>query len=127
MVWADNKFVTMLATTYHSSEVEHVRRWTESAGDRLPYPCLRYLKLYAERMNKVDLLNKDIATMRIGMGKCRLRWQVISPDFHLISRNLLTSPLAPPSALALLQLAHPCHWCARHPGGVARTLPARGA
>ena len=47
-LWRDNRYVTMLATTFFSAVLTTVERWTRSVGARIPRPCTLALKMYCK-------------------------------------------------------------------------------
>lgn len=74
-LWRDSKWVTLLATTYHSASDAEVDRWTKAAGRRLPVPCSIALRKYNKNMGAVDGFNRELAATHMQLGRCKQRWQ----------------------------------------------------
>ena len=74
-LWADARFVTALATTHTTPSRTTVRRWHKLAGRRQPVPTSNPVKRYNQMMGAVDRFNKRIASLAMGMGRCKQRFQ----------------------------------------------------
>ena len=74
-LWRDNKWVTLLSSTYHSKGGEEVKRWEKAVRDRIWLKCSTALKRYNKYMGAVDAFNKRLAATLMAMGRCKQRFQ----------------------------------------------------
>jgi hypothetical protein len=72
--WRDNRLVTLLSTTYHSTVGRTVQRWSRSLRAKVTRACSVPLKMYCEMMGGVDRFNKLNAQTNMRMGRCSRRY-----------------------------------------------------
>ena len=73
--WLDSTFVTMLSTAWFSRLPCKVKRWASSLGERVVLPCSSQLLRYCKMLGGVDRFNKMLVATRMGVGKCKQRFQ----------------------------------------------------
>ena len=75
-IFRDKKWVSLLATSWFSpSRNETCRRWMPVLGARSTVRVSLALRLYQKWYNVVDLFNKRMAALNMGMGRCKSRFQ----------------------------------------------------
>jgi hypothetical protein len=72
--WRDNRLVTLVSTTYHSTATRTVQRWSRALREKVTRTCSVPLKKYGEMMGGVDRFNKLNAQTGIRMGRCIRRY-----------------------------------------------------
>ena len=72
--WRDNRLVTLISTTYHSTTTRTVMRWSRALREKVTRTCSVPLKKYGEMMGGVDRFNKLNAQTGIRMGRCIRRY-----------------------------------------------------
>ena len=72
-IWRDNRFVTLLSTTFHGVETK-VERWSGAAKRRQERDCVLALAEYARNMMAVDAMDRSNASACIRMGQCPKRY-----------------------------------------------------
>ena len=74
VLWLDNRWVTMAATTFLFVSYS-VKRWDRSLRKRVTRGCLYSLYMYNKHMGSVDALGRSNATANIRMPRCQKRFQ----------------------------------------------------
>jgi hypothetical protein len=73
-LWKDARWVTLIATSFHSSAATEVRRWDPSKRERVPIPASKTVQRYNKFMGAVDQFNKLLAATCMVMGRCKQRF-----------------------------------------------------
>ena len=74
-IFRDNRWVTLLSTSWFGRESETCKRWMPAFGERMPVHVSLAMRCYHRNFNFVDRFNKKLAAMGMGMARCKRRWQ----------------------------------------------------
>ena len=83
LTWRDNKFVTMLATTFTANSDSEVGRWDRSASKKIPVTAPLPVVEYNQNMGAVDAVDRSLAIANIRMRRCARRYHRVL-FFHLL-------------------------------------------